>query len=78
MHIFVVFTDKCKACGHLVASHVFRFRVEGDFQVPSCSVLFLKSSIIDVRILTQASLAVHANQNNFCGMQDCDLASLSC
>jgi len=28
-----VFADKCKVCGHVVASHVFRFRVEGDFQV---------------------------------------------
>jgi len=28
-----VFTDKCKACGHLVARHSFTFRIEDDFQV---------------------------------------------
>jgi len=34
------------------------------------SPYFFKYSIIGVRILKQASLAVHSNQNNFCGMQD--------
>jgi len=33
--------DKCKACGHLIASHVFTFRVEDAFQVVTCWFLRL-------------------------------------
>lgn len=40
----VIYEHKCKACGHLVASHMFRFRVEGDFQEYEMSCLLCGSS----------------------------------
>ena len=64
-YYYIQFSDVCKDCGHLVATHKYSFSSDDEFQVWLCSLGW--ESLVDAFNCLIPNLQDYSMQCNLCG-----------